>query len=108
MSEYVKEAIEKKEIDVLDGLKIIIRLFPKNIILDDFMFCVLSICIFISSLMDKLQTDIDTQIKEAATTKANTMVGAKFLKFCGKYELVKLAEQAARYADFLQARYPQT
>lgn len=64
MSEYVKEAIEKKEIDVLDGLKIIIRLFPKNIILDDFMFCVLSICIFISSLMDKLQTDIDTQIKE--------------------------------------------
>ena len=64
MSEYVKEAIEKKEIDVLDGLKIIIRLFPKNIILDDFMFCVLSICIFISSLMDKLQSDIDTQIKE--------------------------------------------
>ena len=50
---------------------------------------------------------VDTQIKEAATTKANTMVGAKFLKFCGKYELVKLAEQAARYADFLQARYPQ-
>ena len=51
---------------------------------------------------------VDTQIKEAVGQKANTMVGAKFLKFCGKYELIKLAEQAARYADFLQARYPQT
>jgi 5'-3' exonuclease len=50
---------------------------------------------------------VDTQIKEAVGQKANTMVGAKFLKFCGKYELIKLAEQAARYADFLQARYPQ-
>tara|TARA_B100001057_G_scaffold439904_1_gene473437 strand:+ start:2592 stop:3587 length:996 start_codon:yes stop_codon:yes gene_type:complete len=51
---------------------------------------------------------VDTQIKDAVGQKANTMVGAKFLKFCGKYELIKLAEQAARYADFLQARYPQT
>jgi 5'-3' exonuclease len=50
---------------------------------------------------------VDTQINEAVEMKANTMVGAKFLKFCGKYELIKLAEQAARYAEFLQARYPQ-
>jgi predicted unusual protein kinase regulating ubiquinone biosynthesis (AarF/ABC1/UbiB family) len=64
LSLYVKDAIEKKHIDVLEGLKVIIKLFPNNICLDDFMFCVLSVCIFISSLMDELQTDLDSQIKE--------------------------------------------
>lgn len=62
LSEYVKDLIEKKEIDVLEGLKVIIKLFPNNIILDDFMFCILSLCIFISSIMDKLHTDLDNHL----------------------------------------------
>ena len=64
LNEYIKEMIEKREIDVLEGLKVIIKLFPKNIVLDDFMFCVLSVCIFAASLMDKLQTDLDSHLLE--------------------------------------------
>ena len=64
LSDYVKELIEKREIDILQGLKVVIKLFPKNIVLDEFMFCVLSVCIFASSLMDKLQTDLDSYLKK--------------------------------------------
>lgn len=64
LSEYIKELIEKREIDILEGLKVIIKLFPNNIVLDDFMFCVLSVCIFVASLMDKLQTDLDSHLLE--------------------------------------------
>ena len=37
--------------------------------------------------------------------KNETMIGAKFLKFCGKYNLVKLSDQAAVYAEILSAPY---
>ena len=49
---------------------------------------------------------VDEQINEQINKKHNTMVGGHFLRFCGKYELNKLAEQAERYADYLNAGYP--
>ena len=49
---------------------------------------------------------IVTTIKENAKPKKTTMVGAKFLKFCGKYELTRLSEQAQSYSEFLNASYP--
>lgn len=64
LSDYVKKLIEDQEIDVLSGLKVIIKLYPKNVVLDDFMFCVLSVCIFIASLMDKLQDSKELLSKE--------------------------------------------
>ncbi len=36
------------------------------------------------------------------------MVGAKFLKFCGKYDLIKLSENSNSIAEFLSAKYPTT
>ena len=48
---------------------------------------------------------IDTTIKENAVTKQIPMVGAKFLKLCGKYELTRLSEQAQSYSDFLNSGY---
>ena len=51
---------------------------------------------------------VDSEIQQRIDKKDNTMVGAKFLKFCGKYELIKVAEQAEKYASFLQARYPES
>lgn len=54
--------------------------------------------------------DIKLKIKETiylATKPKNTpMVGAQFLKFCGKYELNKLSENATNIADWLCAGYP--
>jgi len=34
------------------------------------------------------------------------MVGAKFLKFCGKYELNRLSDNADKIAECLNASYP--
>lgn len=35
------------------------------------------------------------------------MIGAQFLKFCGKFELTKLSEQAQIYADLFSSGYPE-
>ena len=35
------------------------------------------------------------------------MVGAQFLKFCGKYDLVKMSEMSDSYVRFLEAPYPE-
>ena len=48
---------------------------------------------------------INSTIKENAVTKQIPMVGAKFLKLCGKYELTRLSEQAQSYSDFLNSGY---
>ena len=52
---------------------------------------------------------VKSWITETITTnsiKKNVpMVGAKFLKFCGKYDLKKISEQATQYAEFLGASY---
>lgn len=55
--------------------------------------------------------DVKLQIRETITTgsveKLVPQIGTKFLKFCGKYELVKLSEHANQYVDFLAASYPE-
>lgn len=49
----------------------------------------------------------------AETITTNSMpkdipqIGVKFMKFCGKHDLVKIGEQATQYADFLSAGYPE-
>jgi hypothetical protein len=53
-----------------------------------------------------VKQEIVSTIKENAKPKQITMVGAKFLKFCGKYELTRLSEQAQSYSEFLNASYP--
>jgi len=54
---------------------------------------------------DDIKEVINSTIKENAVTKQITMVGAKFLKLCGKYELTRLSEQAQSYSDFLNSGY---
>ena len=44
----------------------------------------------------------------AVTTKSNPMIGAHFLKFCGKYDLAKISENVNRYVEFLQAPYKES
>ena len=54
---------------------------------------------------EELKAYIDSTMKEQMVTKNNSMVGAKFLKFCGKYELKRIAEEATKYAEWLQRGY---
>jgi len=55
--------------------------------------------------------DIKGKIVETITVNAvplnRPMVGAQFLKFCGKYDLVKMADMADSYVRFLEASYPE-
>lgn len=46
-------------------------------------------------------------IKENTKPKNKPMVGAKFLKFCGKYDLIKISEQITGYSEFLSSEYPE-
>jgi hypothetical protein len=45
-------------------------------------------------------------VAEAYDKPPAKMVGAQLLKFCGKYELNRIAEQPDRFAEFLNAGLP--
>ena len=47
-------------------------------------------------------------IRTNAQVKSRPMVGAQFLKFCGKYELNKISEHASSHAEWLGAAYPES
>jgi 5'-3' exonuclease len=55
--------------------------------------------------------DIKTKIKETitvgSTSLSRPMIGAQFLKFCGKYDLVKMSDYANQYVTWLEAAYPE-
>ena len=53
----------------------------------------------------ELKEYIDNTMTDQLVCKNNPMVGAKFLKFCGKYELKRIAEEATKYAEWLQRGY---
>ena len=55
---------------------------------------------------NNIKAKIAETIAAAAKPKNSPMVGAQFLKFCGKYELNKLSENATNIADWLCAGYP--
>jgi len=55
---------------------------------------------------DDIKEKMQSTIKAAITPKNTPMVGAQFLKFCGKYDLVKLSDQASNMAEWLCASYP--
>lgn len=55
---------------------------------------------------DEVKAQIAETIATGAVKKTRPMVGAQFLKLCGKYELTKLSVHAAQYSDFLSAEYP--
>ena len=56
---------------------------------------------------DHIKEQIKETIVTGSVTKSVAQIGTKFLKFCGKYELVKLSEHAQQYVDFLSTPYPE-
>jgi len=48
---------------------------------------------------------VDNNIKENVRVKTTPQVGIHFMKFCGKYELNKISEQAEIYAKWLNNPY---
>ena len=64
------------------------------------------ILIDLTAQPDHIKTKIVETIRTNAAPKANPMVGAQFLKFCGKYDLIKLSENATNMSEWLCASYP--
>ena len=64
------------------------------------------------TLVDLTAQPEEVKSKIVGTIEGNSqelnrpMVGAQFLKFCGKYDLVKMADMADSYVRFLEASYP--
>ena len=55
---------------------------------------------------EEIKVKIAATIAEGAVKRSRPMVGAQFLKFCGKYELNRLSEHSVNYAELLSAEYP--
>jgi 5'-3' exonuclease len=56
---------------------------------------------------DAVKVQIAETIAANAVALNRPMVGAQFLKFCGKYDLIRMSEQADSYVKFLEASYPE-
>lgn len=54
---------------------------------------------------DDIKQAVDQRIKETVQTDPVTQVGTQFMKFCGKYDLTKLSDQAEIFAKWLNAPY---
>lgn len=54
---------------------------------------------------DSIKETIDNSITDQIKTDLTSNVGVHFMKFCSKYELVKISEQAETYARWLNAPY---
>jgi hypothetical protein len=54
---------------------------------------------------DDIKTTIDTAICEQISHKDVGMVGAHFLKFCGRYELTKLSDSADQVSRWMNETY---
>lgn len=53
-----------------------------------------------------IQSIINETIASACKAKNKQMVGAQFLKFCGKYELNRLSENSSAIGQILTSEYP--
>ena len=56
---------------------------------------------------DNIKIKIAETIANGSVKLNRPMVGAQFLKFCGKYELNRLSDNATAISDVLSASYPQ-
>ncbi len=48
---------------------------------------------------------VDNSIRQGVRVQTTSQVGIHFMRFCGKYELTKISEQAETYAKWLNAPY---
>lgn len=53
----------------------------------------------------QIKEEIDEAIKAACVVKDTRQIGTHFLKFCGKWDLIKMTENTNNYLGFLSARY---
>jgi len=55
---------------------------------------------------DDIKQAVDQRIKESVRVNLTPQVGIHFMKFCKKYELIKILDQVENYSRWLSASYP--
>ena len=63
------------------------------------------ILIDLNAQPDNIKTVVDERIKSDVRINTTPQVGVHFMRFCGKYELNKISDQAEAYAKWLNAPY---
>jgi 5'-3' exonuclease len=63
------------------------------------------ILIDLTAQPENIKLAVDNAIVELVRTKVTSQVGIHFMKFCSKFELTKIAEQAETYARWLNSPY---
>jgi 5'-3' exonuclease len=63
------------------------------------------ILIDLTAQPQEIKDKVDTSIREGVRTTTTPQVGIHFMRFCGKYDLTKISEQAETYAKWLNAPY---
>ena len=79
---------EGKEHRVLDD-------YERNVILVD-----------LTKQPEEIKGYVDDTIDKHLGAKNRSMVGAHFMKFCGKWDMQRIAENATQFAELLQKNYP--
>jgi 5'-3' exonuclease len=64
------------------------------------------ILVDLSAQPDNVKLNIIETIQSNSKPKKRPMIGAQFLKFCGKYDLIKLSESSSGFSEFLSEGYP--
>jgi 5'-3' exonuclease len=59
----------------------------------------------LSAQPEEVKNKVDSAIKQGLRREHISNVGIRFMKFCGKYELVKIAESAEHYGRWLNREY---
>ena len=54
---------------------------------------------------EEIKSTVDETIKTGVRIETTSQVGIHLMKFCGKYELTKISEQAETYAKWLNNPY---
>jgi 5'-3' exonuclease len=54
----------------------------------------------------EIKDAVDQRIRESVRVETIPQVGLHFMKFCGRYDLQKISEQAETYSKWLNASYP--
>lgn len=64
------------------------------------------ILVDLSAQPDDIKVKIQGTIQGNQQVLERPMIGAQFLKFCGKYDMIKMSEQADNYVKWLESSYP--
>ena len=56
----------------------------------------------------EIKDAVDQRIRESVRIETTPQVGVHFMKFCGRYELTKISEQAETYSKWLNSPYKGT